>query len=54
MSCYRKYLEIILTVDIFNYLVKNDEAGKYFHVITSLMKQCEQSLNKNDDNKNVK
>ena len=50
----RKYLEIILTVDIFNYLVKNDEAGKYFHVITSLMKQCEQSLNKNDDNKNGK
>ena len=35
----RKYFEIILTVDIFNYLIKNDKAGKYFHVISSIMKK---------------
>ena len=35
----KKYLEIILTVDIFNYLVKNNSAWKYFHVISSIIKK---------------
>ncbi len=42
-----KYFDIILTIDIFNYLVKNDKEGAYFHVISSIMK------NNNDDKKVV-
>ena len=48
----KKYFEIILTVDIFNYLVKNDEAGKYFHVISSIMKKYYED-NKNNKKKNL-
>ena len=47
----KKFLEIILTVDIFNYLVKNDVEGKYFHVISFIMKKYEENLNKNIMNK---
>ena len=36
---FKKYFEIILTVNTFNYLLKNDKAGKYFHVISSIMKK---------------
>ena len=43
----KKYLEIILTVDIFNYLVKNNSAWKYFHVISSIIKKYEENFNKN-------
>ena len=28
-----------MSIDIFNYLVKNDEDGKYFHVMSSIMKK---------------
>ena len=35
----KNYFEIILSVDLFNYLVKNDEDGKYFHVMSSMMKK---------------
>ena len=35
----KKYLEIVLTVDLFGYLVENDKAGKYFHVMSSIMKK---------------
>ena len=35
----QKYFQIILSVDIFNYLVKNDESGRYFHVISSIMQK---------------
>ena len=35
----KHYFEIILSIDIFNYLVKNDEDGKYFHVMSSIMKK---------------
>ena len=41
-----KYFEIILTVNIFNYLVKNDKAGRYFHVISSIMKRHNEDTNK--------
>ena len=34
-----KYFDIILTVDIFNYLVENDKAGIYFHAISSIMEK---------------
>ena len=44
----KKYLEIILTVEIFNYLVKNNSAWKYFQVISSIMKKYEENLNKNN------
>ena len=52
----QKYFEIILTVDIFNYLVKNDEAGKYFHVISFVMQKyyldnCKNNKNENDKKK---
>ena len=43
-----KYFEIILTIDIFNYLVKNDKAGKYFHVISSIMKKYYKDKIKNN------
>ena len=46
----KKYFEIILTVDIFNYLVKNDKEGKYFHVISSIMKKYYDDNNKNNKN----
>ena len=46
----KKYLEIILTVDIFNYLIKNNSAWKYFQVISSIMKQYEGNLNRNNIN----
>ena len=42
----KKYLEIILTVEIFNYLVKNNSAWKYFQVISSIMKKYEENLNR--------
>ena len=35
----KKYLEVILTVDIFNYLTENDKAGKYFHIISLMLKR---------------
>ncbi len=41
-----KYFEIILTVDIFNYLVKNDKAGRYFHAISSIMKRYNEEISK--------
>ena len=44
----KKYLEIILTVEIFNYLVKNNSAWKYFQVISSIMKKYEENLTKNN------
>ena len=43
----KKYLEIILTVETFNYLVQNNSAWKYFHVISSIIKKYEENLNKN-------
>ena len=43
----KKYLEIILTVDVFNYLMKNNSSWKYFHIISSIIKQYEENLNKN-------
>ena len=51
----KKYFEIILTVDIFNYLVKNDKAGKYFHVISSIMKKYyeDKKNNNNSENKDI-
>ncbi len=33
----KNYLEIILTEDIFNYLIKNDLSGKYFKVINTIL-----------------
>ena len=42
----KKYLEIILTVEVFNYLVKNNSSWKYFHVISSIMKKYEENLNR--------
>ena len=42
----KKYLEIILTVDIFNYLIQNNSAWKYFHVISSIIKKYEENLNR--------
>ena len=33
----QKYLEIILTEEIFNYIIKNDESGKYFQVINTIL-----------------
>ena len=33
----KKYLEIIFTKDVFNYIVENDKTGKYFHIISSIM-----------------
>ena len=51
----KKYFEIILTVDIFNYLVKNDKSGKYFHVISSILKKYYEDNNINDkDNQEEK
>ena len=47
-----KYFEIILTVDIFNYLIKNDKAGKYFHVISSIMKKYYENNNNANTNAN--
>ena len=45
----KKYFEIILTVEIFNYLVKNDKAGKYFHIISSIIKKYyEDNTNNNN------
>ena len=41
----KQYFEIILSVDIFNYLVTNDEDGKYFHVMSSIMKKYYQDNN---------
>ena len=44
----KKYLEIVLTVDLFGYLVENDKAGKYFHVMSSIMKKYyEENINDN-------
>ena len=40
----KKYLEIILTVEVFNYLIKNNSSWKYFHVISSIMKKYEENL----------
>jgi len=48
-----KYFEIILTVDIFNYLIKNDKAGKYFHVISSIMKKYYENNNNTTTNINT-
>ena len=51
----KKYLEIILTVDVFNYLIKNNSSWKYFNVISSIMKKYEENLNKKniiDDKEN--
>ena len=44
----KKYLEIILTVEVFNYLVKNNSSWKYFHVISSIMKKYEENLTKSN------
>ena len=33
------YLEIVLSIEIFNYLVQNDKNGKYFHIISLILKQ---------------
>ena len=44
----KKYLEIILTVDVFNYLIKNNSSWKYFNVISTIMKKYEKNLNKNN------
>ena len=33
------YLEIVLSVEIFNYLIQNDKNGKYFQVISLVLKQ---------------
>ena len=43
----KKYLDIILTVDIFNYLIKDNSSWKYFHVISTIMKKYEDNLNNN-------
>lgn len=48
-----KYFEVVLTVDIFNYLIKNDKAGKYFHVISSIMKKYYENKNNNNANTNT-
>ena len=33
----KNYLQITLSVDLFNYLVNNDVAGKYFHAFSEIM-----------------
>ena len=40
-------------MDIFNYLIKNDKAGKYFHVISSIMKKYYENKNNNNANTNT-
>ena len=45
------YLEIILTEDIFNYLIKNDTSGKYFKVINYILTSI---FNKNEKNNKEK
>jgi ubiquitin C-terminal hydrolase len=45
----QKYLEITLSIDIFNYLLVNDEGGTYFHVISFVM----QNFYNNDSNNNI-
>ena len=35
----QNFLEIILTNDVFNYLIKNDISGKYLNLISSILKQ---------------
>ena len=35
----QKFLEIILTFDIFNYLIQNDKSGKYLNFISSIIKK---------------
>ena len=45
------YLQIILTEDIFNYLIKNDISGKYFKVINSILTSIfNKSENSDKDN----
>ena len=44
----KKYFEKTLTVEIFNYLVENDKAGKYFQVISSIMKKYNDDKNNNN------
>ena len=34
---FLKFLKIILTEELFEYLLKNDDLGKYFHVISSII-----------------
>ena len=49
----KKYLEIILTEDIFNYLIKNDKSGDYFNVINSILSKIfnKKEIKENKDNK---
>jgi ubiquitin C-terminal hydrolase len=47
-----KYFEVILTVNIFNYLVKNDKDGKYFHAISKIMSKYYENNKNNNTTKN--
>ena len=54
-DCIHNYFQIILTVDIFNYLVKNDEAGGYFNTISSIIKKYyEDTYNSNSSETSTK
>ena len=47
----KKFLEVILTVNIFNYLVQNDKLGKYFHIISQIIQNfLEKKEETNNDN----
>ena len=46
----KKYLDVILTVDIFDYLVKNDQSGKYFLIISQIMKNIFSKIEETKNN----